>query len=423
MAPSVRPRSSVIATSLLVLLVSSFGSRAADAPAASVTVEPIQVRNVAPASTYIGRVQAIQSVAIVARVQAFVDKIDFQEGAMVKAGQLLFELQKAPYQAAVEAAQAGLQRAEATLRNAQLIYERDSRLGRGAVVSQSQIDADLATRDADNADVLSARANLETAAINLSYTSITSPIDGRIGKAAYTVGNLVGASASAGPLATVVQVDPIRVIFSVADRDIVSALQRTHQTSAKIASTLSLDLQLPDGQRYPQHGEIEFIDNAVDPATGTVSVWGRFANPEGLLIPGGFVSVDVQRATPEERPLVPVQAVQDDKAGHFVLLVGPDNKVSQRTISIDRQIGQDWIVTAGLKGGENVIIEGLQKVQPGQVVSPVQAQTQNEQTGSSPNGSPNGASSNATSSNGASSNAASSGNEQASVDTRPGQGH
>jgi membrane fusion protein (multidrug efflux system) len=392
---------------LLVLLVSSLGAQAADAPAPSVTVEPIQVRNVAPTNTYIGRVQAIQSVAIVARVQAFVDKIDFQEGAMVKAGQLLFELQKAPYQAAVEAAQAGLQRAEATLRNAQLVYERDSRLGRGTVVSQSQIDADLATRDADNADVLSARANLETAAINLSYTSITSPIDGRIGKAAYTVGNLVGASASAGPLATVVQVDPIRVIFSVADRDIVSALQRTHQTSAKIASALSLGLQLPDGQPYPQHGEIEFIDNTVDPATGTVAVWGRFANPEGLLIPGGFVSVDVQRATPEERPLVPVQAVQDDKSGHFVLLVGPDKKVSQQTISIGRQIGQEWIVTAGLKGGENVIIEGLQKVQPGQVVSTVQAEPQNQQTGCDQSGPQN---------------APAGGNKQASADNGSGQG-
>jgi membrane fusion protein (multidrug efflux system) len=262
---------------------------------------------------------------------------------MVKAGQLLFELQKPPYQAAVDAARAALQRAEATVRNAELTYQRDSKLGRGTVISQAQIDADLANRDAAAADVLSARANLETAEINLGYNT--------------------------SPLATVVQVDPIRVIFSVADRDIVNALQRTHQTSAKIAATLSLSLQLPNGQPYPQKGEIEFIDNQVDPATGTVAVWGRFANPEGLLIPGGFVTVDVRRAQPEERPVVPVQAVQNDKSGQFVLLVGPDNKVRQQYIKVGHQLGQEWIVTDGLKGGEDVIIEGLQKVQPGQVVN------------------------------------------------------
>lgn len=214
---------------------------------------------------------------------------------------------------------------------------------------------------------------MATAAINLSYTSITSPIDGRIGKAAFTVGNLVGDTANSGPLATVVQVDPIRVIFSVADRDIVSALQKTHQTSEKIASALVLNLELPDNTPYPQQGSIEFVDNQVDPATGTVNVWGRFANPSGLLIPGGFVNVGVRRSQPEERPLVPVQAVQDDKSGHFVLLVGPDNKVVAQPVALGRQLGQDWIVTNGLKGGEKVVVEGLQKVQPGQVVNPVQA--------------------------------------------------
>ena len=393
MNTSVRGLSRAVATLLLLtqvlltqlLLTQVLGAPDADAaetPPPSVTVAPIEVKDVAPTSSYIGRVQAIQSVAIVARVQAFLDKIDFDEGGLVKAEQPLFELQKAPYQAALEAAQAGLEKAQATLRNAQLIYDRDSQLSHGSVISKSQLDTDLASRDADAADVLSARANLETAAINLSYTNITSPIDGRIGKAAVTRGNLVGASGSSGPLATVVQIDPIRVVFSVADRDIVSALQRTHETQAKIASTLVLGLQLPDGKSYAQKGEIEFVDNQVDPSTGTVSVWGRFPNPEGLLIPGGFVTVDVRRAKPQEQPLVPLQAVQDDKAGHFVLLVGKDNKVSQQTISVGRQIGQDWIVTAGLHGGENVIVEGLQKVKAGQVVNAVQQSAQATQQAS-----------------------------------------
>jgi membrane fusion protein, multidrug efflux system len=373
-------RPHVAAALMIAITVPLTAGHAADAPAPAVTVMPIQVKNVAPTYSYIGRVQAIQSVALIARVQAFVEKIDFQEGGMVKKGQLLFELQKGPYQAALEAARAALQKAEANQRIAELTYERDSSLGHGSVISQQQIDTDLANRDAATADVMSARANLETAAINLSYTSIVSPIDGRIGKAAYTQGNLVGSGGNTGPLATVVQVDPIRVVFSVADREIVDALQRTHETSAKIASTLSLGLVLPNGKPYAQNGEIEFIDNQVDSATGTVAVWGRFANPEGLLIPGGFATVDVRRAQPEERPVVPVQAVQDDKSGRFVLLVGPDNKVSQRPITVGAQIGQTWIVNSGLKGGEDVIVEGVQKVHPGEVVNPVRAPAPSQQT-------------------------------------------
>ncbi|PPQ33185.1 efflux RND transporter periplasmic adaptor subunit [Rhodopila globiformis] len=375
-----------VAAILAMLLLSPPLGRAAGAPPPAVTVMPIQVKNVAPTYSYIGRVQAIQSVALIARVQAFVEKIDFQEGGVVKKGQLLFELQKGPYQAALEAAQAALQKAEASQRIARLTYDRDSSLGHGSVISQQQIDTDRANLDGAAADVLSARANVETAAINLSYTSIVSPIDGRIGKAAYTQGNLVGSGGNTGALATVVQVDPIRVVFSVADREIVSALQRTRESSAKIASTLSLSLVLPNGKPYPQKGAIEFINNQVDPATGTVAVWGRFTNPEGLLIPGGFVTVEVRRAEPEERPVVPVQAVQDDKSGQFVLLVGPDNKVSERHVTIGAQIGQQFIVNAGLTGGEDVIVEGVQKVRPGEVVNPVRASRQTAANSGQANG-------------------------------------
>lgn len=366
--PSGRAR---VLAALLGLLFACQAANAASPPPA-VTVAPVEIRNVAPVTTHIGRVQAIQSVAVTARVQAFVEKIDFQEGGMVKAGQVLFELQKAPYQAAFDAAQGALEKAQATLRNAQTVYDRDSRLAHGVVVSQAQLDTDIANRDIAQADVVSARANLETAAINLSYATVTSPIDGRIGKAAYTKGNLVGPGS--GPLATVVQVDPIRVVFSVADRDIVSALQTTHKTRAQLSSTVALSLQLSDGKPYGEKGEIAFIDNQVDPNTGTITVWGQFPNPDGLLIPGGFATVEVRPATPRDRPLVPVQAVQDDKDGRFVLLVGPDNKVQQQAISIGQQIGQDWIVTAGLKGGEQVIVEGQQKVKAGQVVNPVPQQ-------------------------------------------------
>ena len=338
-------------------------------PPPSVVIAPVVVQDVAPVNSYIGYVQAIQSVTIMARVAAFIDKVDFVEGSMVKSGQVLFDLQRAPYQAALDSAQASLEGAQATLRNAQLTYDRDTQLTAGTVVSQSQVDTALATRDADSAAVLTARANLETAAINLSYTSITSPIDGRIGKTTYTQGNLVGPTSSA--LATVVQVDPIRVEFAVADGDIVSALLKSHKSQAELEKEVVLDLLLSNGQRYDQTGHIEFLNNQVDTATGTVTVWARFPNPDGLLVPGAFATVQVHQATPDQRPVVPLEAVQDDKQGEFVLLVGPDNKVRQQAIATGAQLGQDLIVTAGLKGGEDVIVQGEQKVKAGEVVNPV----------------------------------------------------
>ena len=348
----------------IALLVAT--ARAAPPPPA-VTVVPVEVRDVAPVHTFPGQVQAIQSVTLVARVSAFVDKVVFQEGSLVKSGQLLFQLQQGPFQAAVEQAQGALKQAEATLLNAQLNYERDSHAGNLAI-SQQQLQQDVSARDVAAGQVTSARGALETAAINLSYCTVTSPIDGRIGKALETEGNLV--SPTTGPLATVVQVDPIRVAFSVADAQLLAAQQAAKKTQQQLSDAVTLDVQLPDGAAYSHPGKIEFINNQVDAGTGTLTVFGRFENPEGLLIPGAYVTVLVRRTKPDRRPLVPVQAVQNDQQGQFVLLVGADNRVEQRQVKTGLQVGQDFIVNAGLTGGERVITEGVQKVHPGEVVNP-----------------------------------------------------
>jgi membrane fusion protein (multidrug efflux system) len=340
------------------------------APLTAVVVAPVVVQNVAPSTKYTGRVQAIQSVDFIARVQAFVEKIDFAEGGLVTAGQTLFELQKAPYKATLDGAQAALAKAEATEKNALLTVERDTQLVRRNDVSESVLDSDTATQDGALADILSARANAETAAINLSYTTILTPIAGRIGKSTFTVGNLVGPTI--GSLATVVQVDPIRVVFSVADSDVVSALSKSKDTQAQLNASVALSLELSDGQAYAEPGRVEFIDNQVDSATGTVAVWGLFPNPQGLLIPGGFATVSVRAAKPLSLPTVSVQAVQDDAAGAFVLLVDKDGTVRQQPVTRGAQIGQNWVITAGLTGGENVIVQGFQKVKAGQHVNAVQ---------------------------------------------------
>lgn len=345
---------------------------AAAPPPPSVVVSPVEVRDVAPVQTFPGQVQAVQSVTLVARVAAYVEKVAFKEGSTVKAGQVLFQLQQGPYQAAVEQAQGTLAQAQAALSNAQRNYERDAKAGNLAISAQ-QLQQDAAARDEAAGQVDSARGALENAAINLSYCTVAAPIDGRIGKALITAGNLVGPTS--GTLATIVQMDPIRVSFAVTDAQLVAAEQRSGQSQEQLSGAVALTLLLPNGAAYPRPGKVEFIDNQVDTSTGTLTVYGLFPNPDGLLIPGSYVSVEVKRAKPEERPVIAVQAVQNEQQGQFVLVVGAGDKVEQRRVKVGRQVGQDYIVEAGIKGGERVIVEGVQKVHPGEVVNPVAAST------------------------------------------------
>jgi len=359
---------------LSVILVS------AAPPPQAVLVVPIEVKDVAPVQTFPGQVQAIRSVTVVARVSAYVEKVAFQEGSTVKAGRLLFQLQQGPYQAAVEQAQGALAQAQAVLSNAQLNLERDTRVGNLAISAQ-QIQQDTAARDEASAQVTSARGNLENAAINLSYCTVAAPIDGRIGKALYTMGNLV--SPTSGPLPTIVQMDPIRIAFSVADAQFVAVQQASNLSREQLINSVTLDVQLSNGSNYAHPGKIEFVNNQVDTAIGTLTVWGTFPNPDGLLVPGAYATVAVHQTNPEQRPVVPVQAVQNEQQGEFVLLVGADNKVEQRKITTGRQIDQDYIVASGLTGGERVITEGVQKVHPGEVVNPSMATTGSNSTSQS----------------------------------------
>ena len=379
MAP---PRASrrLIACSLRLLLAAilhgparAAGPGTASAPPVpAVTVASIEVENVAPANTFIGRVIAIESVQVVPRVTAFIEDVPTKQGSDVKAGTMLFQLQASQYQAAMQADQAQLDSANAALKAAQLTYGRAADLAQRGVGSQADLDQATATRDQSQAAVMAAQANLAQAALNLSYCTILSPIDGRIGSFALTKGNLVTPSTPA--LATINQLDPIRVVFSVADRIIVGVQQTTGATRNQIAEPLTVSLDLPDGSKFDQTGTIAFLDNQVDPQTGTVSVYADFANPKRLLLPGAFVNVEVRRAQPEERPMVPVAAVQTEQSGSYVLVVGPDDKVRQQPITLGRQIAQDFIVTKGLTGGERVIIEGVQKIRAGETVNPLAAQ-------------------------------------------------
>jgi membrane fusion protein (multidrug efflux system) len=337
-------------------------------PPPAVTVATIRRENVAPVTSFIGRVSAIQSVQIVARVTAFIDDVPVKQGSDVAAGDVIYQLQTSQYEADVKSAQAQLQSAQAGLRNTELAYGRASQLNRQGFEAQATLDTATVNRDQAQAAVLTAQANLALAALNLSYCTIRSPIDGRIGAITLTKGNLLTPSTPA--LATVNQLDPIRVVFAVSDRVVVRVKQENPGSSQEeLAAGLAVDLTLGDGSHYPHTGKIAFVANQVDPATGTVSVYADFPNPQRLLLPGAYVNVDVRREQPDEEALVPLAAVQTDQNGSYVLTVGADGKVAQVPITIGRQIAQSAIVSKGLNGGERVIVEGVQKVRPGQVVA------------------------------------------------------
>lgn len=342
------------------------------APPPAVTTAPVRSRDVAPASEFIGRIEAIRSFEARPRIEGTVEQVAFQEGQDVHEGDLLYVIEPAPYQAALDSAKAQLASAEAKLREAERAYNRAEELRQRGNVSQAQLDQALADRDAAQAAVMMNQAQVRTAEINLGYTRITSPVDGRIGATAVTQGNLV--NPSTGVLATVVQLDPIRAVFSVADRDLLAFqrkfdVRQPSQATEKFVPTLVL----PDGSDYAEEGQIEFANNRVDPQTGTVSIRATFANPQRLLLPGQYVTVRVRRDQPEQRPVVPVASVQQDQQGHYVLVLDDQNRVQRRPVETGAQVDQSLVVEKGLTAGETVVVGGVQKVRPGMVVQPTPA--------------------------------------------------
>ncbi len=338
----------------------------AAAPLPAVTVTPVTEQNIAPSFSNIGHVIAINSVNVTPRVTAYIDRINVKEGSDVKVGQVLFSLQTAQYQAALETAQASLASAKAALENAQLQYERASSLRTTGFEAQATLDAAVATRNEDQANMLAAQAGVANAQLNLSYCTIVSPLNGRIGYIPPSEGDLV--TPTTGTIATINQLDPIEVEFPVPSTSpiLAAAVQAQNGT---LASKFSISLDLPDGQPYPLAGHIAFLDNKVDTSTGTVNVYADFPNPEGALLPGAYVNVNTAPARAQEALLVPVTAVQTNQDGQYVLIVGPDNKVAQRTVTVGAQIAQNFIVESGLKLGERVITDGIQKVKVGETVT------------------------------------------------------
>jgi membrane fusion protein, multidrug efflux system len=359
-------------------LLSACGSRSTAPPPAgpvevgvvTITPAPLTLTRELP-----GRTSAFRVAEIRARVNGIVQKRLFAEGSDVKEGQRLFLIDPAPYQAALDGARATLARAEATLANARVQATRHAELIRTNVVSQQDHDNAMAALKTAEADVAAARAAEQAARINLGYTTVTAPVSGRIGRSAVTEGAYAQAS-QATLLGTVQQIDPIYVDLTQSADEVLRLRRDLESGRLEGAGKGKARVRLvtDDGREYAHAGTLQFTDVTVDPGTGSIMLRALFANPKGELLPGMFVRARLDEGVNPKALLVPqVGVTRDQKGLPVVLVVNSESKVERRQIVTERAVGNAWLVTDGIRPGELVIVEGLQKVRPGAVVNPVPA--------------------------------------------------
>jgi len=332
-----------------------------------VAVVTIQPKPVTTTTELSGRTSANLVAEVRPQVSGIIQKRLFTEGSNVKAGQPLFQIDSALYQAALDNAMAALARSEAQLSTTQLRANRLRDLLADRAVSKQDYDDASAALKQVQADIQYGKATVETARINLKYTTVTAPISGRIGRSSVTEGALVTAHQPLA-LATIQQIDPMYVDVTQSTADILRLRQQLEkgQIDQNGKNQQSVRLIMDDGTEYPLKGNLKFRDVTVDPATGSVILRIVFPNPKGILLPGMFVRAVVQEGVKKKAIMVPQQAVSRDPKGNpLVLIVDKQSKVQQRQLTLDRAIGNEWLVSSGLEQGDQVIVEGIVKVKPG----------------------------------------------------------
>jgi membrane fusion protein (multidrug efflux system) len=343
-----------------------------DPPAVGV-VEVVK-RPITETSEFLGRIEAINHVNVVARVTAFLEKRLFAEGAEVSANDQLYLLERGPFQADLDARKAQVAQLEATLANAKLTAERQRILLSGPAGVQANYDTAISNQKSLEAQVQAAEAQVSLSQINLDYTDIRSPIDGKIGRTAVTEGNVV--SPTTGTLTTIVSQDPMYVTFPVSVRQVL--VLRERYAAKGVRDAVVIVLRLPDGRIYGQTGHLDFENNSISQTTDTLLLRGKIPNPPLYsagnpvreLADGELVTVMLEGAEPVEVPAIPRAAVLSDQQGNYVLVLGAENKVEQRRIQVGQSTTTIASVTTGLSLGDKVIVEGIQRVRPGQVVAP-----------------------------------------------------
>jgi membrane fusion protein (multidrug efflux system) len=342
------------------------------APPPAVVVEKVEMQQATNPARFTGRVEAIESVDVRARVTGYLRAVTFRDGQEVKAGDTLFEIEPDQLEAQVASAQAQVARAEATRTSAERTLGRNKTLLERNSVSQAAVDDAQAAFDIAVADVQVAQAALTTAKLNLSYTRVNAPISGSVGRATFTAGNLVGSDS--GSLVRIVSLDPIRVAFAMAEGLLVTVRQHEAGGNSVDPKAFKLSLHLANGTEYDQPGKIDFVENEVDAQTGTVTARAAFPNPHHILLPGQFITLSIQEKEAAQLPVVPQTAVLQDRKGRFVYLLDKNNAVSQRRIETGARIGNGWAVTTGLNGGEQVVVQGIQRLADGMIVQPSEGQ-------------------------------------------------
>ena len=338
----------------------------APAPPPAVGVVTVQQRGITPTLSFIGRVKAIETYQARARVEGFLEKIAFKDGQKLKAGDPLYQIEKTQYEASVEQAKANVAAAEAVERNAQFAFNRAAELVKSNAGTQASVDQTRAALDSAKASVLQNQASLTIANENLGYTDIRTPIEGRVGFTAVTLGNLV--NSATGVLATVVSDDPIYVEFPVSMRQIAD-LTTLHKGDISSGDKIKVLATLANGKPYDRVGDWKFVSNQVDQQTDTVSVRATFANPQRALLDGAFVTVKVEEGAPQQRLVIPRATLQLDQIGVYVLIVDADNKVQVRRVTTAEAVETEIAIASGLQAGDKVIVDGIQKVRPGQIVN------------------------------------------------------
>lgn len=348
-----------------VLLVLAPGHAIAqDAPRPAVVVAPATVADVRFGVSYTGRVKAAQKVDLRARVSGFLEDIHFTEGQAVKAGDVLFSIQDDTYAAAVKEAEGALRAGTAQRDLAKIERDRKKTLVEKKAVAQNELDVAQAQLDQAEGQLEQLNAALDQQKLQLSYTSVVAPFDGIVGLTTFDVGALVGPES--GPLVTLTRLDSVEVETQIETSRVLDF--REAEAAGKVGAAPAVHLTLPNGKPYGLGGTIDYISADVGQGTDTVTVRARFDNPDRLLLDGALVRVALEQGDAAMVLTVPQTAVQRDQLGTFVMVVGADGKVEQRRIAVARTSAGKAVIESGLNEGENVVVEGLNKVRPGIVV-------------------------------------------------------
>lgn len=351
------------AVAVLLAVVPGVG-RAQDAPRPAVVVAPAAVADVRFGASYTGRVKAAQKVDLRARVSGFLEEVHFTEGQTVAAGDVLFTIQDDAYAAAVQEADGALRAGTAQRDLARLERDRKKTLVEKKAVAQNDLDVAQAQLDQAEGQLERLNAALDQQKLQLSYTRVVAPFDGIVGLTSFDVGALVGPDS--GPLLTLTRLDSVEVETQIETARVLDF--REAEAAGKVGASPAVHLTLPNGKAYPLGGTIDYISADVGQGTDTVTVRARFDNPDRMLLDGALVRVALEQADAAMVLTVPQTAVQRDQLGTFVMVVGADGKVEQRRIAVARTAQGKAVIESGLAEGENVIVEGLNKVRPGILV-------------------------------------------------------